>query len=407
MVVAGPNENPFAAGADVAVALLVVAAPVSAAGVELPPPRLRPPNSGLDAGSGVVCAGAAEVCVEDGPNENAGFAAGAGSVVVAAAVAGAAGFEKRLVLLSFAGAAPNNEGAVPGAAGCAVAGVGAVGAAAEGPKENAGLGASEVVVDAGVEDGVVSAGFGAPKLKPPVAGLDPNRPLEGAADAGAGADGPLAGASGFVKLNGVLAVPSAGFAPKRPLPPVLAPNVEPEGGGPAGVVDGLPKLKALFVPPVAGVVDPNNEGALVDGVDVLSGVPNEKVGFAPSPPWASSGFLAPKRPPDEGALPELAPKRPDAAGLLSVEPVAPKRLGAAVPEAGCCPPKLKPVVLVPDVPLPKSPPPLAGLFAVPNNDCPLAPPDEAGGLKLNAISKIANRGGISTTRRGCAVSHRR
>lgn len=191
-----------------------------------------------------------------------------------------------------------------------------------------------------------------------MAGLGPNRPPEGAA--GAGADDTEVRASGFVKLNGALAAPSAGFAPNRPPPPVLAPNVDPEGGGPAGVVDGFPKLKALFVPPVAGVVEPNSEGALVEGVDVLSGVPNEKVGFALSPPWASSGFLAPNRPPDGGALPEPAPKRPDAAGLLSVDPAAPNRLGAAVPDVGCCPPKLNPVVLVPDVPLPKSPPPLAG-----------------------------------------------
>lgn len=145
---AGPNEKPFAAGADVAVVPVVVAAAVEAAGVELPAPRLSPPNSGLDVGAEVACAGAAEACVEDGPKENAGFVAGAVSVVAA----GAAGLGKRLVLLSLAGAAPNNEGVVPGAAGCDVAGVVAVDAAAEGPKENAGLGASAVVIGAGVED---------------------------------------------------------------------------------------------------------------------------------------------------------------------------------------------------------------------------------------------------------------
>lgn len=65
---------------------------------------------------------------------------------------------------------------------------------------------------------------------------------------------------------------------------MLAPNVEPDGGGPAGVVEAFPKPKALLVPLVAGVVEPNNDGADVEGVEDLSGVPNEKVGFVPTPP---------------------------------------------------------------------------------------------------------------------------
>ncbi len=64
---------------------------------------------------------------------------------------------------------------------------------------------------------------------------------------------------------------------------MLAPNVEPDGGGPAGVVEAFPKLKALLVPLAAGVVEPNNEGADVEGVEDLSGVPNEKVGVEPPP----------------------------------------------------------------------------------------------------------------------------
>jgi hypothetical protein len=65
---------------------------------------------------------------------------------------------------------------------------------------------------------------------------------------------------------------------------VLALNVVPDGGGPAGVVEAFPKPNVLLVPLGAGVVEPNIDGADDDGVEDLSGVPNEKVGFEPSTP---------------------------------------------------------------------------------------------------------------------------
>lgn len=109
---------------------------------------------------------------------------------------------------------------------------------------------------------------GLPKLNPPDAGLDPKRFPE--------AVDPPAGVSvGLPKLKFCFfPASSAGFDPKRPAPPVLALKVELEGGGPAGVVEAFPKLKRLPEPLVAGVVEPNNAGADVEGVDILSGVPN-------------------------------------------------------------------------------------------------------------------------------------
>lgn len=105
------------------------------------------------------------------------------------------------------------------------------------------------------------------QLKPPDVVLEPNK-----FPAGDGA--PVDAVAGLGRLNaGVFAASSGGLGAKRLAPPpVLAPKVELLGGGPAGVVEVLVKLKRLLEPPAAGVVDPNNEGADVDGVDVLSGV---------------------------------------------------------------------------------------------------------------------------------------
>lgn len=117
---------------------------------------------------------------------------------------------------------------------------------------------------------VDSAGFdGAPKPNPPDAGLEPKRPLDVLDEPGAGA----AVVAGFPKLKPDFAVSSAGLAPNNVAPPVLAPNVELGGGAPAGVVEGLLKLKGLL-PPIAGVVEPNNGCADAERVDGLSGVPN-------------------------------------------------------------------------------------------------------------------------------------
>ena len=99
---------------------------------------------------------------------------------------------------------------------------------------------------------------------------------------------------------------------------MLVPKAEVVGGGPAGVVE-APKLKVGFA--VAGVVEPNSEGAdVVAGlvVDDRSGVPIDPkrlpvaglfsvgpalvVVFCPSVPVVDAGF--PK-------LPKLTPDPPD------------------------------------------------------------------------------------------------
>jgi hypothetical protein len=184
VVVDGPKENGFVAGADVAGAVVVVALVVAAGAV--------PPKSGFDAGAELVCACAsgADVWVEGGPKENVGFGA--------AAVSDAAGFENRVdPVFSCGGAAPNNDGMAPDDVCCDVADVDVVGAAVVvvgGPKEKVDTGASVAAGAAGVDAEVDSAGFGAPKPNPPVTGLDPNSPPDGA-------DDPVAGASGFEKPN--------------------------------------------------------------------------------------------------------------------------------------------------------------------------------------------------------------
>lgn len=189
-MVDGPKENGFAAGVDVAGAAVVAA--LVAAGAVVAPPWLKPPKSGFDAEAELVCVcvGAADAWVAGGSKEKAGLGA--------AAVSDAAGFENRFEpALSLERAAPNNDGVVPDDVCCDVAGVDAVGTAdvvAGGPKEKGEFGASVVAGAAGVDAEVDSAGFGAPKLNSPVAGLDPNSPPDGAED-------PVAGASGFGKPN--------------------------------------------------------------------------------------------------------------------------------------------------------------------------------------------------------------
>lgn len=92
----------------------------------------------------------------------------------AAAASDPAGFENRFEpVLSLEGAAPNKDGVVPDDVCCDVAGVEAgraVDVVAGGPKEKGDVGASVVAGAAGVDAEVDSAGFGAPKLNPPVAG---------------------------------------------------------------------------------------------------------------------------------------------------------------------------------------------------------------------------------------------
>lgn len=207
----------------------------------------------------------------------------------------AAGFEKRLEALEVClDESPNKDGAVD-EAGCEVAGVDADGPAEEadpGPaNENKGFCSELEAFRAGVVAAVDSAGFeAAPK---PKLGLAPPPPKRPPADVDVADDGAEL-VAGLPKLNVAdFCVSSAGFAaPNRPpppvafVPPVLAPRVEPDGGGPAGVVEALPKLKRLLVPVVAGVVDPNRDApdAEVDGAPALSGVVNPaNAGFEASP----------------------------------------------------------------------------------------------------------------------------
>lgn len=108
--------------------------------------------------------------------------------------------------------------------------------------------------------------------------------------------------AGFRKLKPEGFVPSLSCAGLFPAPnmfvaPVLAPNPVELGGGPAGVVDGLPKEKG-FEAFAAGVVDPN------DGVDVVVGlgVPKPPKGGVGDCALASSGFF-PKTNPEPELLP--------------------------------------------------------------------------------------------------------
>jgi hypothetical protein len=207
--------------------------------------------------------------------------------LLGAALSEVAGAENKLDPVDCLGTSPNKDDGAAEGVGCAGADVVAAGAEPEGgagaPKENVGFcpAAPEVAAAPGAGGAEDSAGFeGAPKLKPPEAGLEANKPPGAVVDSVAAE----VVAAGFPKLKAEgFAASSAGFAPNRPAPPVLAPKAELEGGGPAGVVEGLPKLKTLPPPLAAGVVDPNKDGADVEGVAVLSGVPKPpNAGFEPS-----------------------------------------------------------------------------------------------------------------------------
>lgn len=156
---------------------------------------------------------------------------------------------------------------------------------------------------------------------------------------------------------------------------MLAPKAVVDGGGPAGVVEGLPKLKRPLPEAGAGVVEPKREGADVVGVDDLSGVPNPpKRDLGASAGLFSSGLFWPKENPPPLAAPAL-PNRPGDAGLFAVDEDcegAPKLNPVVLPAAGAA------VPVLPN----KEPPEVAGLFVVPNNDCPVAPLDDAGAPKL-------------------------
>lgn len=183
-------------------------------------------------------------------------------------------------------------------------------------------------------------------------------------------------AAGLPKLKAGLWLDScAGLGANKPAPPVLAPNEFVDGGGPAGVVEGLLKLKRPPPEVVAGVVEPNNEGAEVVGVEDLSGVPKpEKRDLGASPLLFSSALVWPNLNPPALAAP-VFPKMLGEAGLFPVD-------------AGCDgAPKLKAVVLPPGgaaAPVfpNKLPPEPAGLFVVPNSPWPVVPLEDAGAPKL-------------------------
>lgn len=293
-----------------------------------------------------------------------------------------AGFEASVVgglLKTFA--APPNKGFAAGAADEGFGAEVAAGVLREG-KEKAGF-CSDVEVD--VAEGVVVVGAagllagcaGAPKLN----GL------------ALGADAVEACSCGFPKLNpppeeGPGFNPSsAGFDPNKFVPdaPVLAPNADVVGGGPAGVVDD-PKLKPGLVVG-AGVVEPNSGVA-----EVVAGVFVEDLSGVPKPPNDSLGaslppVLEPKR---LGLEVELGfPKRLDVAGLLSVDPAAVVVVGA---------PKLKPPPVEVDVFPNKLP--CAGLLPLllePNRFPPLPVFEEP---KLKAIfAAVGVRNGSGRTGR--------
>lgn len=135
----------------------------------------------------------------------------------------------------------------------------------------------------------VAAGLGAPNIPGDAAGCEA---VEGAELLSAG----------FKKLNPEGLLPPLSCAVLFPVPkmlvaPVLAPNPPVLGGGPAGVVDRLPKEKG-FEALAAGVVDPR------DGADVVVGlgVPKPPNGDPDGCVLFSSGFF-PNVKPD----PELFP----------------------------------------------------------------------------------------------------
>lgn len=203
-----------------------------------------------------------------------------------------------------------------------------------------------VDVGAGDAESVgLSTGLAAGKLKAGVpaefgfdaAGLGaPNKPGD-ALDC----EAEMAFSVGFVKLKPddlFAPLSCAGLFPKMFAAPVLAPKPAELGGGPAGVVEGLPKEKGLDAL-AAGVVEPN------DGADVVAGF------GVPKPPLngefdgcelVSSGFF-----PNENAELELFPP-PDACpnGL------ADDCVFAVVPNSDFC----SPAVLVFCPPPPKANP---------------------------------------------------
>ena len=304
----GGKENGLAAGAGAAV--------VPGAALLADPAPIVNRDLGAAGAAEVADAGCCWAC-SAGANEKADFG-----------VSVAAGLEKRFGPLFDCSADPNPSG--EGAAGCELPGAGVAAGVEEGKEK--GVFCSEVVDDvvAGVGPEVLSAGLngdcagGGPKLNPE----------------GFGSGGFNEGCPGVVpKLNPVergspalrvsaalapklnpdpFAASSAGLEPKRLLldPPVLAPNAEVVGGGPAGVVEG-PKLKGLLG---AGVVEPNSgAGAVVAGVlaEDLSGVPNPPkiLPVAGWPPVEPAGVVV------------LCPSLLVAAGLPKLKPVLPPPVG--------------------------------------------------------------------------------
>lgn len=117
-------------------------------------------------------------------------------------------------------------------------------------------------------------------------------------------------------------------------PPVLAPSPDEEGGGPAGVVEGLPKLNVC---PAEGVVLPNRDGIADPGVAGGCAAPNN--GFAGSV-LLSDGFAPKLKPVDP---PADAPNNDFCSPPLVVG-VAPKENPVDVPP-----------VLLPNKPPPDAP----------------------------------------------------
>jgi len=204
---------------------------------------------------------------------------------------------------------------------------------------------------------------GAPKLKGVPAGLDPNSPpgCVGAVDI-------ASVVAGFPKLKaGVWLVwldTCEGLGANKLAPPVLAPKAVVDGGGPAGVVEGLLKLKRPPAELVAGVVEPNNDGAEAGGVEDLSGVPKPaKRDLGASPLFFSSGLLWPNvKPPVLAAL--VFPNMLGEADLVSVEEGCDEGCDGVL--------KLNPVVVLAvgaaAAVFPNKPPPVPDGLPVPNKD---------------------------------------
>lgn len=265
-------------------------------------------------------------------------------------------------MLTGFGAAPNKVCAAGEGVGTEVA----AGVLREG-KEKVGF-CSDVEAD--VAKGVVvvgAAGFtvgcpGAPKLNGLALGSGALKALS----------------AGFPKLNPPpgegpgFAASSAGFDPNmfEPDPPVLAPNAEVVGGGPAGVVE-VPKLNPGLVVG-AGVVEPNSGAA-----EVVAGLFVEDLSGVPKPPNDSLGASLPPGLEPKRLGPEVelgCPKRLDVAGLFSIDPADVVVFGA---------PKLKPPPV--DVDVFPNKLPCAGLLPLllePNRFPPLPVFEEP---KLNAI----------------------